>query len=497
MIKLNSNLWFGTEESYFALLHAQDRLAALEAAGVDAIKAAVITAGGGRGDDPFALPPMWELQGNVAVVTIDGSLVNGSAGFGRLFGVVGYGDIQQALAEVAMDKNAKSVLLNIDSGGGQVDGVIDTGDMIRALDAVKPVMSYTGGNMASAAFWLGASARSITAAQTAQVGSVGTLIVHMERSQQLKDNGVTATIVRYGKYKALGNPLEPLSEDGKAQLQSLADASGKIFVDYASERRGMTAAAFQKTAGEGRVFMGQQALDVGLVDAVSNMTGAMAQAKSLDKPKAQQQNPPNSRKGVNMKLSKKTVLALAAGLALDKLGLAEPEGNLEGVKLEGAALVPVEDEAKEVAAAFDTRVNAAVTAATAPLTTQVTELTAKVATAEAATTAANGKVALAEAAATTLQSQLKTSAELAAQGAEIIKASMSVMSVALGGAADVGAALTGTELLAEHAKMADAFQKKFPTGGVAAVKMAAKKTDTGVVASPMFMHLAKSLAPAK
>lgn len=494
MIKLNSNLWFGTEESYFALLHAQDRLAALEAGGVDAIKAAVISAGGGRGEDPFALPPMWSLEGNTAVIDINGSLVAGSAGFGRLFGVVGYSDIQQALSEVAMDKNAKSVLLNIASGGGQVDGLIDTGDMIRALDGVKPVMSYTGGNMASAAYWLGASARSIAASQTAQVGSIGTLIVHMERSQQLKADGINATVIRYGKYKALGNPLEPLSEDGKAQLQSLADASGKIFVDYVSGRRGMTATAFQKTAGEGRVFMGQDALDVGLVDAVSNMTGVMAQAKSLDKAKAQPQNPPNSRKGVNMKLSKKTVLAIAAGLALDKLGLAEPEANLEGVKLEGDALALAETEAKEVAAAIDTRV----TAATAPLTAQVADLTAKAAAADAAKLAAEGKVALAEAAATTLQNQLKTSAEIAAQGAEIIKASMSVMSVALGGAADVGAALVGSELLAEHAKMADSFKKKFPTGGVAAVAMQIKKPDQGASgATPMFMHLAKSLAPAK
>lgn len=490
MPQLISQLWFGTEESYFAYLHAQERVEALTAQGPDAIKAAVLAAGGGRGTDPFGLPSLWETHGNVAVLHIEGSLIAGNAGFMRLFGAIGYADIQSALAEIAADKDIAAVLLNIQSGGGQVDGLEDTGDMIRALDATKPVFSYTGGVMGSAAYWMGASARHITAARTAQVGSVGTLIVHMERSQQLRQNGVTPTVVRYGKYKALANPVEPLSEEGKKELQAIADEAGSIFVEYVAGRRGMTVEKFQATAGEGRVFMGRQALEVGLVDAVSNLSGAINQAKSLDNRGTHPHNPRNPRKGMNMKLSKKSILAIAAGVALDKLGLAEPEANLEGVKLEGDALTLAQAEANEISSTFDTRVAAATTAATASLTAKVEELTTKLAAAETSK-------ATFEAASNDFQAKLATSADHAAKADAIVKASISVMSVAMGGSADVGASLTGSELLAEHDRLAEQFKKKFPTGGVAAVQGPAKTEASEDAPSPLFMSLVKSLASSK
>lgn len=73
----------------------------------------------------------------------------------------------------------------------------------------------------------------------------------------------------------------------------------------------------------------------------------------------------------------------------------------------------------------------------------------------AATTALTQKVAVAE--------------TLAADYAPVVKASISVMSVALGGAADTAAALVGPELVAEHTRVAEAYKAKFKVGGVAAV----------------------------
>lgn len=485
-MKLSSNLWYGSEDSFFVVVRAQEEVAKLQAAGPEAMKAAVIAAGGGRGEDPYGFPPLWNLNGSVAVVNISGSLVDGHAGFGRLFGVIGYADIQHALAEIALHKEATSVLLNIDSGGGQVSGVEETGDMIRALDAQKPVFSYTGDMMGSAAFWLGASARHISANRTSTVGSVGTLIMHIERSKQLEDAGIKATIIRYGKFKALNNPYEPLSEEGRAQLQNLADEAGKVFVEYVSDRRGMTAAAFQKTAGEGRVFPGAQAKEVGLIDDVMSLGQAIKHAKSLDKPKAHQHNPGNSRKATHM-FTKKTLLAIAAGTALDQLGLTAADAYSEGKVPEGDALAAAQAEASEVHAAVEARV----TAACADATAKVTELTAKLADAEKAKDEAVAAKATFEAASNDFQAKLKTSSEHAAKADAIVKASISVMSVALGGAADVGASLTGSELLAEHDRLKEQFAAKFPTGGVAAVVAKTKASQQAPV-NPMFAALVQS-----
>lgn len=472
-------LWFGTEESHLAYVDALDQVRELEAAGPDALKAAIEMRGGG-GDDPYGLPPMWEPQGDTAVVSIRGSLVNGTSGFYRLFGITGYEDIKGAVGEALADKNIKRIVLDIDSGGGAVNGVEDAGAFIRNASKVKPVTSFSGGMMGSAAYWLGISADHVYAARTAQVGSVGVLIVHMEMTEALKDMGRKATLFRYGKYKALGHPYEKLTEEASERIQDMANESGKIFVEYAAERRGTTPEKFQKTMGEGRVLMGQKAHDVGLIDAVMSFETLMSSAKKLDKQKPTAENSRQSAKEPEMKiraLSKAVLLMLAAGTAVESLGLTSEVANVSAEKPEAEDVTALTADATEIKAAFEATknaaVSAAVSAATAPLTKVNADLTAKVALMEAGTTELNAKVT--------------ASTELAATYAGPVRNSIAVMCVALG-STDNTAALQGKELMAAHDALAEQFKAKFPTGGVAAVKPATKKdTDTAAKPDPMFL----------
>ena len=497
MFKTAPNLWFGSEDSYYVVLDAMAQLSALEAQGPEAIKAAIL-ARGGNSADPFNLPPLWNADNGVATLNIQGSLINGYAGFYRLFGVIGYDDIQEALSQIAGSKDVKSVVLNIDSGGGAVNGLEGTGAMIRALDAVKPVIAYTDGSMMSAAYWLGISARSTFSSRTAQSGSIGTLIVHLDRSKQLADNGIKPTLVRYGKYKALANPLEPLSKEGEEHLQNMADEAGQIFVDYASSRRGVTAGEFQKTMGEGRVFMGQSALKVGLVDAVMSTAELASHMKTLDKSKTGSNNSRNSGRDPQMKLSKATVELIMSGVALDKLDLSAPEANVDGVKPEADALAALQAEAtlliEAVAAQASKTGEVQAQAVTQAVTAATTALNEKVSQLEADVSAAAAKVALAEEAAASLTGKLAASAGLAGKQAEIVKASISTMSVALGGTADIGASLAGEELLAEHDRLATQFKAKFPAGGVAAVTSVTKIDKTHAGPSAQFRSLVKPAA---
>lgn len=494
MFKTIQNLWFGSEDSYYVLLNAVEQLAALEAKGPEAIKAAVMARGGSGSDDPFDLPPLYQVDNGVATLSIQGSLMNGTAGFYRLFGVLGYGDIQGALAQIAGNKDVKSVVLNIDSGGGAVNGLEDTGVMIQQLDAVKPVIAYTGGSMNSAAYWLGISARKTYSSRTAQVGSVGTLIVHMDHSKRLADGGVKPTLVRFGKYKALANPYEPLSDDGKAHLQGMADEAGEIFVDYASSRRGVTAAKFQSTMGEGRVFMGRTAAEKGLIDGVMSSAELGSFVKTLDKAKTGGNNARNSGRDSNMKLSAQILTLILGGATLDKLDLSAASANVDGIALEAEALTALQAEAtalieavKGQSAVVATATSSAVAAAEAPLKTKLTELEASVST-------LTSKVALAESAANDLNGKLTASNEIAGKQAGIVKASISTMSVALGGSADLAASLTGPELLAEHERLATQFQAKFPAGGVAAVHAVTRQEPAGAGPSLHFRSLVKPAA---
>lgn len=192
--------------------------------------------------------------------------------------------------------------------------------------------------------------------------------------------------------------------------------------------------------------------------------------------------------------AKKTILAIAAGTALDQLGLDAADANTEGVKLEGDALTAFQTEATEVKAAFDGRIAAATKEATDKLAAAETAATAAAAKATTDLKAATDALSIAQAATNDFKGKLDVSADLAARASEIVKKSMSVMSVSLGGAADVGASLTGTELLAEHARLEEQFVKKFPAGGVAAVSAAVKSTPAASSVSPQFLHLVKANA---
>jgi signal peptide peptidase SppA len=428
---------------------------------------------------------MWQAQGDTAVLTIQGSLINGKAGYMRLFGVVGYEDITEALGEAVAAKNVKRIVLLVDSGGGSVNGVEDAGNFIRKTSAVKPVIAYTDGGMMSAAYWLGSSADKVYASRMAQIGSVGTLIVHTEYSKQLAEAGVNKTLVRYGKYKALGNPYEPLSDDAKEQLQAMADESGRIFVEYVSDRRKVTAEKFQKTMGEGRVFMGGPAKEVGLIDAVMSLDELVVHAKSLDKPETHPQNSRHSFQGNPMKLralSLAVLVALAGGTKVEALGLSSPTANAEGTAPEAEDVTALTADATAIQAAFTASTDAAVKAAVAAAKAEADTALAALTAANAALTA---KATLLEAGATELAAKVTASNELAASCAGIIKSSMSVMSVALGGAADVGASLTGPALIAEHDKLAAQFKTKFQVGGVAAVTGVPKPAETATASPPL------------
>jgi signal peptide peptidase SppA len=481
-------LWFGTDESYLQYMETMAQVQQLEAAGPDALKAAIQMRGGGRGDDPFGLPPLWTAEGETAVVSIKGNLVNGSSGFYRFFGILGYEDIKAAVGEALEDRNIKRIILDIDSPGGAVNGLDEVGSFIRKAAAIKPVVSYTSGSMASAAYWLGISATRVYSSRMAQVGSVGTLIVHMEVTKALEEQGRKATLFRYGHSKALGHPFEKLSEKAAEQIQGMADDSGKIFVQYAADRRGTTPEEFQKTMGEGRVFMGKAALDVGLVDGIMSFEELMA-SKTLDKARATAENPRHSAQaaqGTNMKIraiSQAVILALAAGTKVEALGLAEPVANVEGTKPEADDVSALTAQATEVQAAIDARIKTATEAAAAAATAASDKV---VAAKDSELSALTAKVTLLEAGAADLTSKVTAANTVAATYAGVVKKSITVMATALG-VADTGATLTGEALSAEHARLEEAFTKKFPTGGVAAVAKPVEQTAAEASPSPEFL----------
>ena len=481
----NTTLWLGTEESF------------------EAYQAAVLKLAGGMEMDADGLPSLIELQGDVAVVHATGSLIEGHAGFLRYYGVTGYADLEDAGIAAVSNPDVKAIVLSVRSNGGHVHGVQDAAALFTAIDQVKPVVTHTPSDMKSAGMWMGSSARRIFGAPTSESGSIGVLAIHAEKTKALDEAGIKVTVVRAGSSKALANPYEPLSAKAEASMQEGVDYVHGLFKAHMAERRGMSAGQIEKV-GQGQVYIGQQAVDAGLIDEVGSLADAITYARgqvsrhagsgrslgrTVDSTKGASHNP-STPEDQNMKYTPAQIAALASGVLLADVLKMAPEGDTTGATKSAeelaaeAAAAETTRLAAEAAAAETARLAAEAAKTTTPAPDVQTFLAGQVATLGEQLGAAKAKI-------TQLETDQAKSAEAYSGLCVIAQTSLGRMQVALGGSA-TASSLTGLELLAEHKRVSDSFSAKFPVGGVAATTPP-KDVPATPPANPMFAHLVASV----
>lgn len=421
--------------------------------------------------------PLLSVIGNIGVVSVKGSLVNKAEWWHSYAGITSYESLREAMIQAANDPEVKHVLLDIASGGGAVAGIADLGSLITRVQGIKPVTAFTDSAMYSAAYWIGAAAGDIYASNIAGVGSIGVIATHMEISKMLEEEGIKATVIRAGKYKALANQNEPLTEAARAQIQDGLDAIYTVFVQHAADARGMSYSEFDKKAAQGREFYGQQALDAGLIDGLTTFDALVSQLQeNVDKPAGLSHNQRILTKGNKMPkaaLTQAQIMALAAS-GVQVAADAAVQGAEAAVELpnnDGAAPAPAaEAPAADIGAGSGGAPAAAAPAAPAPVapaadTNIVAFLQGEIASKDASLLAANVKVA-------GLEAKIADTATALSGLLTIAAASVNNMRIALGGSAVDMAAMNATQLLAEHASVQAQFQSKFKAGGVAAVDAA-------------------------
>ena len=172
-------------------------------------------------------------------------------------------EVQAALA----DSGVKAICLKVGSPGGDVDGIKELSDFLYRASKVKPIYAYADGQMCSAAYWIGSVAKEIAGPATAQVGSIGVRTMHVDRSKAQEKYGYKVTYITAGKYKAMGNPSEPLNEESKEYIQDQIDRLYTIFIDDVARNRGVDTDKALAMA-DGKVFLAKEAREIGLIDRV-------------------------------------------------------------------------------------------------------------------------------------------------------------------------------------------------------------------------------------
>ena len=429
-------------------------------------------------DDEEELSRLLTISGNTAVVNIAGSLTNNASYWNRYFGVTGYPEIREALIQAANDESVENILLQVDSGGGAVKGVFDLAEFIKKIDTlIKPIETINTGMMASAAYLLGSQARKVHATEMSQTGSIGVIMVHMEYTEMFKERGIKVNVIRAGKYKALVNPYEKLTPEAEAGLQKEADYIHGKFIEVVAEGREMSESVVKEKMADGKVYYTEDALELGLVDNISNIDKLVAelnerqredprsfitQAGDLGAPSPElSSNGDNTMAKKKEKLSEENQAKLASGLPIE--GLDTSDDNSDGqLDAEAEAKAAEEAQAKldaEAKVAADAKAKLEAESGEQGSTTELTTFLKD-----------QNKTLSADKAEMTLElSQVK--AELATLQAstdgleKIVVEACSRLAVPMGQAGTDFSHLNGNALVEAYGNLNTSFCKRFPVGG--------------------------------
>jgi len=216
---------------------------------------------------------LYEIRDGVAIIPVQGVLTKGMSFFSFLFGGSSMRAIGEAVKKAADDPEALSILLDIDSPGGTVDGTQELANIVYAVRERKECIAFTDGSMTSASYWIGSAARKVfISGDTVDVGSIGVVATHIDQSKWDDMMGDSYTEIVAGKFKRIASAHRPLSKEGAACIQDQVDHIYSAFIADIMRNRGVSEEGALSMA-DGKVFIGKQALEAGLVDGVSTFDG--------------------------------------------------------------------------------------------------------------------------------------------------------------------------------------------------------------------------------
>lgn len=214
----------------------------------------------------------YEVRDGVAIIPVVGPIAKNPDIFDRVvLGMVSSSRIKDDFLKAIADSRVKAVLLYVDSPGGTVDGTQELAQAVYDSRGGKRIVTFSDGLIASAGYWIGSAADEVyISGPTVEAGSIGVYWAHAEYSEMNRRAGVVITEITAGKYKAFGSKNKPLGDEAREYFQDQIDYLYSIFIDKVSLFRGVSVEETLKMA-DGKVYIGQQAIEAGLVDGISTM----------------------------------------------------------------------------------------------------------------------------------------------------------------------------------------------------------------------------------
>jgi protease-4 len=210
----------------------------------------------------------------IALIRIEGPILDSKATVGEL-------------EQFGEDPLVKAIVLRIDSPGG---GVAASQEIYNAVQRVrtsnqKTIVASMGTVAASGGYYIAVASDRILANPGSLTGSIGVIMQLANFEELMEKVGVKNTTIKSGRYKDVGSPFREMTAEERQYLQSVMDDAHRQFIEAVADGRSLDIADVEVLA-DGRIFTGQQAKDVLLVDELGDLHQAIKLAADMSGMKA-------------------------------------------------------------------------------------------------------------------------------------------------------------------------------------------------------------------
>jgi protease-4 len=222
----------------------------------------------------------WGKRPAIGVIVIDDAIVDGENVDIPIIDIhmTGGRTIVDELDQMAADPSIRAIVLRVDSPGGAVVASDQIWRAVRRARARKPVIASLGAVAASGGYYVASAADEIWADPSTITGSIGIFYGKVDVEQLAGTVGVGIEHLRRGAHAGADSLYRPFSDEERAALAEVMRSYYRVFLERVAEGRGMSVAQVDGLA-RGRVYSGDAARDVGLVDRLGGLASALSRAR--------------------------------------------------------------------------------------------------------------------------------------------------------------------------------------------------------------------------
>ncbi len=219
----------------------------------------------------------------IALIYATGMIASGQSSYDSPSGqVIGADTLVEYLRKARADESIKAIVLRVDSPGGSAIASDVIWREMMLTRAVKPVIASMSDVAASGGYYIAMPAHAIVAEPATLTGSIGVVMLKFVIDGTLKKLGVNMERVTSGRYADLYSPVRAFTTEERAKVREQMQATYDTFVEKAADGRHTTPERID-AVGQGRVWTGRQAKEIGLVDELGGLDRALALAKQRAK----------------------------------------------------------------------------------------------------------------------------------------------------------------------------------------------------------------------